>query len=97
MALRPECILYHVWSNSPTPTAKQQRFEVVDAQLNTVDITAKRDRVLNRPEFIVSKLFGCQMWPVRIANERETPQPTKRIPNHKRLIMSSYLFSYTNN
>lgn len=43
-ALRPECITYHVWSNSPTPTAKQQKFEVVDAQLNTVDITAKRDR-----------------------------------------------------
>ncbi|MEH1994668.1 hypothetical protein [Nostoc sp.] len=26
-------------------TAKQQGFEVIDAQLNTVDITAKRDRI----------------------------------------------------
>ena len=28
-----------------TPTDKQQGFEVVDAQLNTVDITAKLDRI----------------------------------------------------
>ncbi|MHC5765376.1 MAG: hypothetical protein ACYTXI_07050 [Nostoc sp.] len=28
-----------------TSTAKQQGFEVIDAQLNTVDITAKRDRI----------------------------------------------------
>ncbi|WP_445631917.1 hypothetical protein [Nostoc sp. DSM 114167] len=52
-----------------TPTAKQQGFEVVDAQLNPVEIAAKRDRI-DIPEFIVSKLFSCQMWPVRIANER---------------------------
>ncbi|MBN3881374.1 MULTISPECIES: hypothetical protein [unclassified Nostoc] len=28
-----------------TSTAKQQGFEVIDAQLNTVDITAKRDHI----------------------------------------------------
>ncbi|WP_448266883.1 hypothetical protein [Nostoc sp. DSM 114159] len=43
-----------------TPTAKQQGFEVVDAQLNPVEIAAKRDRI-DIPKFIVSKLFSCQM------------------------------------
>ncbi|MEH2204792.1 MAG: hypothetical protein V7K53_12055 [Nostoc sp.] len=28
-----------------TPTAKQQGFKVVDAQLNPVEIAAKRDRI----------------------------------------------------